>query len=1109
ANGTSDTAAGLAKPYHNRLPVIHSLNKRRPEQSMLYRFRADPPTTTLQRLKGLTTGQLPTFIDAGSNFAGSAIEEDNWLQALRWPSSAHGCNPSSAGGSSSSKSKSKRNLVFLGDDTWMSLFPDELSDTRAAEANDTLSGAHSNRGWTRSRPFPSLNVWDIDTVDDGVLSRLPLFLLPPESEEHTMPGQKATEVRGRREDWRRLVRQKDMLQHPDFAAGSGSAMESRRVGGSELHRDWDVLIAHCLGVDHCGHRYGPDHPAISSKLAQMNTAIEYIVDAIDQSDRSTALFVFGDHGMDSKGDHGGDSPREVDAALWMYSNRKWNTKKGAERSARVLDQSAAVLENCASGSLLDQETKSNWWLNTHLTDDYRQTPGHSPLEPPRMRSVPQIDLVATVSLGLGLPIPFNNLGAVIPEMFASDEDAHGDWGLLRALRLNAAQTMRYLTTYIANSRNHGFSDDAMRAWKDMYERAELSYRELSDLASQSPGARRNSDIEAFEEKVAAEYHAFLRLVLGMLWQMWAQFDAALILSGLCVMVLVLTALGLLYARSRRSSLQDILRNTWKGCVSGALASMVVFRALFSTPLVSAATTQMSMTDVSVAGLAAGLALAFCVQLACDVGNTQRSFVHLKPTAHSLLNGAAITAAAMHSLAFTSNSFTFSEDSIVHYLLQSLLLIAAAVGASVQIGTSPLRDRQRSAGKRAIVCALVGMALNRISLYSTVCREEQLPGGCIPTFYGAPSASISGVALAVANLSMVWLVPSVVLRFLRRSHSHRALIATLWISIGMRISMAMAAVYWILDSVDGNRASGSVPTQTSAANDSDAPSDWSELRIVLARMAVGVAVGGGLAAWIASPFCLDVAISDVPEVSASPKQRPAKPQHPPRQAAVILGFGNAFGAAYLAFVTVVFCVLYTFQQPMGGIMLSVLFVALVFNAELFDALRDALAADDGSAPSLVPAQVAAMALLAYQGYFATGHQFTLVSIQWSTAFVGVREMQLLICGAIVLLNTLGSFVLAALCVPLAMLWNESLGAQPLRLAPDAYLARVTGAGALYAAYNLLVATGSAVFAAWFRRHLMVWKVFAPRFMFAVPVYIVNLVAVLCIAIGFATARVLGQ
>jgi len=24
--------------------------------------------------------------------------------------------------------------------------------------------------------------------------------------------------------------------------------------------DWDILIAHFLGVDHCGHRYSPNHP---------------------------------------------------------------------------------------------------------------------------------------------------------------------------------------------------------------------------------------------------------------------------------------------------------------------------------------------------------------------------------------------------------------------------------------------------------------------------------------------------------------------------------------------------------------------------------------------------------------------------------------------------------------------------------------------------------------------------------------------------------------------------------------------------------------------------------------------------------------------------------
>lgn len=36
----------------------------------------------------------------------------------------------------------------------------------------------------------------------------------------------------------------------------------------------DILIAHFLGVDHCGHRYGPKHPEMSRKLSQMNYVIQ-------------------------------------------------------------------------------------------------------------------------------------------------------------------------------------------------------------------------------------------------------------------------------------------------------------------------------------------------------------------------------------------------------------------------------------------------------------------------------------------------------------------------------------------------------------------------------------------------------------------------------------------------------------------------------------------------------------------------------------------------------------------------------------------------------------------------------------------------------------------
>ena len=95
-------------------------------KAKLFEFMADPPTTTMQRLKGLTTGSLPTFIDLSSNFGSYEITEDNIIDQLI--------------------GENKR-VVFAGDDTWMGLFPKQFS---------------------RAFPFPSFDVWDLDTVDRGV-----------------------------------------------------------------------------------------------------------------------------------------------------------------------------------------------------------------------------------------------------------------------------------------------------------------------------------------------------------------------------------------------------------------------------------------------------------------------------------------------------------------------------------------------------------------------------------------------------------------------------------------------------------------------------------------------------------------------------------------------------------------------------------------------------------------------------------------------------------------------------------------------------------------------------------------------------------------------------
>lgn len=70
---------------------------------------ASSPTITMPRVKAITTGSVPSFVDVILNFAESdttstLAHQDTWLAQL--------------------KAKPGGRLVMYGDDTWLKLFPD-------------------------------------------------------------------------------------------------------------------------------------------------------------------------------------------------------------------------------------------------------------------------------------------------------------------------------------------------------------------------------------------------------------------------------------------------------------------------------------------------------------------------------------------------------------------------------------------------------------------------------------------------------------------------------------------------------------------------------------------------------------------------------------------------------------------------------------------------------------------------------------------------------------------------------------------------------------------------------------------------------------------------
>ena len=149
--------------------------------------------------------------------------------------------------------------------------------------------------------------------------------------------------------------------------------------------EYSLVVGHCLGVDHAGHRFGPDSPAMFAKLAEMDDFILSLYEALPDD---TLLVVMGDHGMTLGGDHGGASPDETDAGLLLMSTRH-------------------------------------------------------PLPPVRDGPVPlrQIDLTPTLAALLGWPIPYGNLGMVMDTVIADDALA------LEVLQGNVRQVLRYLRHY--------------------------------------------------------------------------------------------------------------------------------------------------------------------------------------------------------------------------------------------------------------------------------------------------------------------------------------------------------------------------------------------------------------------------------------------------------------------------------------------------------------------------------------------------------------------------------------------------------------------------------------------------------------------------------------
>lgn len=126
--------------------------------------------------------------------------------------------------------------------------------------------------------------------------------------------------------------------------------------------------------------------------------------------------------MTEDGNHGGATPEETGAALLVWS-RSGERLLGTSYGPPPVD--GAKLGN-EHGEAASARGADEWGRGMVQGD--REGGGDAAVGYPSSRKVAQIDLVPTVSLLLGTPIPFGSLGGVIPELFSGRYAVEGEEG---------------------------------------------------------------------------------------------------------------------------------------------------------------------------------------------------------------------------------------------------------------------------------------------------------------------------------------------------------------------------------------------------------------------------------------------------------------------------------------------------------------------------------------------------------------------------------------------------------------------------------------------------------------------------------------------------------
>lgn len=210
-------------------------------------------------------------------------------------------------------------------------------------------------------------------------------------------------------------------------------------------KDYKLIIGHLLAIDHAGHAHGLGDPRMQEAIQGMDKLLK---DVIDLMDDNTTLMIVGDHGADFTGEHGHGTPGETNTIMIGYHKKGFQKyKQNASEVMRSINETTKLVK--------------------------------------------QEDFVPTISMLMGLPIPFSNMGQVVSDYypvgsFAQSEtcpDSSFELQLLRDNYINTLQIWKYFKEN--QEQNRLFKKEDLHYIKELLKEIESDYEDIQQLVQTS------------------------------------------------------------------------------------------------------------------------------------------------------------------------------------------------------------------------------------------------------------------------------------------------------------------------------------------------------------------------------------------------------------------------------------------------------------------------------------------------------------------------------------------------------------------------------------------------------------------------------------------------